>query len=59
MSDADGIRQRVDSAIETGSDEANAADAGDLSDAGVGLIEGEPNTFEPEEAAPAADDPTE
>ena len=28
-----------------------------LSDAGVGVGAGEPNTFEPEEAAPAADEP--
>jgi hypothetical protein len=34
-------------------------DTSNLSDTGVGLGAGEPNTFEPEEAGPAVEGPTE
>ena len=49
-----------------GTHSEGAADAGhnlpgtsDLSETGVGLSMGEPNTFEPEEAGPAVEGPTE
>ena len=35
------------------------AETSDLSETGVGLSVGEPNTFEPEEAGPAVDGPSE
>jgi hypothetical protein len=37
----------------------DSVEASDLSDAGVGLSLGEPNTFEPEEAGPAVENPSE
>jgi len=66
MSEPEENTQRVDGAVETGTDEANAdetaergdVELSDLSDTGVGIGAGEPNTFEPEEAAPAAETPT-
>ena len=62
-------RDHMDAAAAVeGTDEASTAQPGaafptghgdletsDLSDSGVGLSVGEPNTFEPEEADPAAD----
>ena len=36
-----------------------SVEASDLSDTGVGLSLGEPNTFEPEEAGPAVESPSE
>jgi hypothetical protein len=74
MSEPEESRRREDGAGEAGgtdkasSSESDAAalraghgdgEMPELSDTGVGLGLGEPNTFEPEEAAPAADSPTE
>jgi len=42
-------------AVSSGNDDAELSD---LSETGVGLGVGEPNTFEPEEADPAADPPS-
>jgi hypothetical protein len=62
MSEPDQSAQPVDRADKPGDDDASSAAVqvgrGDdeLSDTGVGLGVGEPNTFEPEEAAPAAPD---
>jgi hypothetical protein len=67
MSEVEESRRRGDGGVEA--DEPNAAEAtapvfpadrsdvevSDLSDTGVGIGSGEANTFEPEEAAPAAD----
>ena len=69
MSEPDESAQPVDRADEAGKDdEANSSESstalhvghgdGELSDTGVGLGVGEPNTFEPEEAAPAPDTQT-
>ena len=69
MSEPDESVQRVERADKPGDDdEANASESsaavhvgqgdGELSDTGVGLGVGEPNTFEPEEAAPAPDTQT-
>jgi hypothetical protein len=69
MSEVEESRRRGDGGVEAGTDEPNAAEAtapvfpadrsdvevSDLSDTGVGIGSGEANTFEPEEAAPAAD----
>ena len=66
MSEPDESVQRVERADTPGDDdEANASQSsaavhvgrgdGELSDTGVGLGVGEPNTFEPEEVAPAPD----
>lgn len=47
----------VDGTLESGADDDQAGVAPDQEvGAGLGLAEGEPNTFEPEEAAPPADD---
>jgi hypothetical protein len=70
MSEPEKNRQHVDSAVEAG-DETSSFESGmavlpadhgdvelpDLSDTGVGLSFGEPNTFEPEEGVPGADSP--
>ena len=64
MSEPDQNAQPVDPAGTAGDDAAaNSSESsaavhvgdGELSDTGVGLGVGEPNTFEPEEAAPAPD----
>jgi hypothetical protein len=74
MSEPEENKQRVDGAVEAGgTDEASSSESSaaasraghsdvempDLSDTGVGLGVGEPNTFEPEEGVPAAGSPTE
>ena len=60
--DGGGMVEGTDNESATGSDAAARAghsdiDASDLSDTGVGLSVGEPNTFEPEEAGPAVESP--
>ncbi len=52
---------RDDSAVEAGAavGSGHNVKTSDLSDTGVGLSVGEPNTFEPEEAGPAVETPTE
>jgi hypothetical protein len=69
MSEPDESRQRVDRPDKPGgTDEASSSETSaavhggqenvELSDTGVGLGVGEPNTFEPEEAGPAPDSQT-
>ena len=48
-----------DGGVVGGADQESAAESGAASEPGVGLGVGEPNTFEPEEAGPAADNPDE
>jgi hypothetical protein len=49
-----------DGAVEgSNNDSVEGSDLSDLSDTGVGLSLGEPNTFEPEEAGPAVESPSE
>ena len=73
MSEPEESSRRLDGGeVAGGTDEASATGSGaasesgrgdvrttDVSDPGVGLGVGEPNTFEPEEAGPAADRPAE
>lgn len=54
--DAGGAVEGTDMAVGAGHSDRETSD---LSDTGVGLGAGEPNTFEPEEAGPAAEGPTE
>ena len=62
--DAGGVVEGThsESAVESGAMVGAGRDdveTSDLSDTGIGLSVGEPNTFEPEEAGPAAATPTE
>jgi hypothetical protein len=51
-------RDRPNGGVVEGSDN-ESVETSELSDSGVGLSVGEANTFEPEEAGPAAEGPSE
>lgn len=65
MSQPEGRDRPDGGGVVEGADNDSAAESGagdndvPTSDTGVGLSVGEPNTFEPEEAGPAAGSPTE
>ena len=58
--DGDGLAESTDrdsgAVVRAGHSDVETSD---LSDTGVGLSVGEPNTFEPEEAGPAVESPSE